>query len=308
LITNVSLRGALLPSERLALRRAASLLQQELCCECIVAHAARDPKCARICVEDWSHEAADALGFDRLIHSLEARGDFGLSLSSFDWARSTQPALSLLTRYQRLLPLGTDIQPMPQLEQVLAAHRALHELSKPLVRADFEHALDTWRWLLRLCPGASASLQLAALFHDVERLVSEPDERIEHRAANYLVFKKRHAERGAELVERTLSSLDLAGEVVSRAAELVARHEQPDHDRELVLLNDADSLSFFSLNSWGYLRYFGPEQTRRKVEYTLARMSDHARSLLAFTRQPPLIGRLLFRALSAQKRARAGAR
>ena len=46
------------------------------------------------------------------------------------------------------------------------------------------------------------------------------------------------------------------------------------------MLNDADALSFFSLNSSGYADYFGPEQTRKKVAYTWNRMGAHAREKL----------------------------
>jgi predicted transcriptional regulator len=129
-------------------------------------------------------------------------------------------------------------------------------------------------------------LQLAALFHDVERLESETERRVEQLAPHYQRFKARHARRGAELTRRILNDLGLPEAVVERAAELVSGHEQTSGDRERALLNDADGLSFFSLNSWGYLRYFGLEQTRRKVDYTLGRMSSLARCLLDTTRQP----------------------
>jgi hypothetical protein len=68
---------------------------------------------------------------------------------------------------------------------------------------------------------------------------------------------------------------------------LLRRHEaRGNDDVELDLLNDADALSFFSLNAQGYLHYFGPEQTERKVRYTLARMGDRARHVLRRLRLP----------------------
>jgi hypothetical protein len=65
-----------------------------------------------------------------------------------------------------------------------------------------------------------------------------------------------------------------------RVAELVAWHERPGRDEELLLLNDADALSFFSLNSSGFLDYYGPAHTARKVLYTLDRMRPSARRRL----------------------------
>jgi hypothetical protein len=175
----------------------------------------------------------------------------------------------------------------------LVWHRALFDLRKPLVRADYDHAVDTWRWLLWLSPRASAPLQLAALFHDVERLESEADERVEQHASDYLAFKARHAARGAQIAARTLFELGFDAEAVERAVTLIYAHEQPAKDAELLLLNDADALSFFSLNSWGYLRYYGAAQTERKVSYTLGRMSSRALGFLASTRQPPFVAALL---------------
>jgi hypothetical protein len=61
----------------------------------------------------------------------------------------------------------------------------------------------------------------------------------------------------------------------------VAAHERQSSDAEIALLNDADALSFFSLNSSGYADYFGPEQTRKKVAYTWNRMREPARTKLA---------------------------
>ena len=57
----------------------------------------------------------------------------------------------------------------------------------------------------------------------------------------------------------------------------------------LSLLNDADALSFFSLNSVGYLDYFGPEQTRKKVAYSLSRLRPDARRYLAGLRLPSAV-------------------
>ena len=70
----------------------------------------------------------------------------------------------------------------------------------------------------------------------------------------------------------------------ARAAEIIARHEEPAGDEEIALLNDADALSFFALNSSGYADYFGPAQTRRKVAWTWRRMREPARARLRTVR------------------------
>jgi hypothetical protein len=167
-------------------------------------------------------------------------------------------------------------------DAVLRAHARMHDLSKPLVRADYDHAIDTWHWVLRLAPDACRAVQIAALFHDVERLLSETDERAPHLASDYDLFKEAHARRGAELARDAALGAGVDRQTAERVYFLVAHHEQPDaSDPDLVLLNDADALSFFALNSPGYLDYFGPDQSLRKVKYTLARLSAARRPLLA---------------------------
>jgi hypothetical protein len=244
-----------------------------------------------VALSGWRSCHADLLELDSLFHKREDRSQpFGLVVVSHGAAQE-RALFEVLTRYQRLIPL--EVEPPAAVRTALLAHRALFDLNKPLVRADHDHALDTWRWLLRIDPGASVALQLAALFHDVERLVGEADVRIEHLAADYEGFKHAHARVGARLAARALSAADLPKEIVGRAKALIEQHEAPREDTELVALNDADALSFFSLNAWGFVEYFGAEHTRKKVAYTLRRMSPAARRHLPFLRHHPEVARLL---------------
>jgi hypothetical protein len=307
LLNGVTLKGGLLAKQRRDLDWAARKLRADLLCDSISTDPRHEAAGFSLSLEMWRHSAAKLTNFDRLFHYVECQGDVDLALTSFDWGRDVESARQLLTRYQRLLPLPPKFRRLPRLEGVLEAHRALHDSSKPLVRADFDHSLDTWRWVLRLCPEASAPLQLAALFHDIERLETEADARVEHLARDYLTFKRRHAARGAHIAARVLAPVGIDTDTLERMVELIAAHEQPREDFELMLLNDADALSFFSLNSCGYLRYFGVTQTWNKVDYTLRRMSRAARALLPTLRHPPLINDML-RALQTETESlRAGA-
>ncbi|HWN71341.1 MAG TPA: DUF4202 family protein, partial [Haliangium sp.] len=164
---------------------------------------------------------------------------------------------------------------------------------KPLVRADLDHALDTWQWMLRLDPAASLAAQVAALFHDIERLVSEADVRVEQHALDYRAFKDEHARRGGAMTRAALATTGLDQDTIDRAAELVQGHEQPGCHAERLLLNEADALSFFSLNSTGFLRYYGLEHTRRKIAYTLARLRESVRWRLARIGYHPAVAELL---------------
>jgi hypothetical protein len=241
-------------------------------------------------VEDWTSQFFNFYELDAQLDALAERDGGPFTVVVFS-DRGEPEALSrtvreVLTRCQRWTDRRNGASRGGLFDRVLAEHRETHDLSKPLVRADYDHALDTWQWTLRLEPEADLPLQLAALFHDVERLASEADARIEHHAGDYQAFKDDHAERGAELAEALLGWVGVDAGTRQRAARLIAAHERPPaagdpYATAIALLNDADALSFFSLNSLGYLDYFGREATQRKVAYTLRRLRPEARRHLA---------------------------
>jgi hypothetical protein len=161
-------------------------------------------------------------------------------------------------------------------ERLLSLLRDAHDLAKPLVLADWNHAIDTWQWVLRLEPECGAEVQMAALLHDIERLESEAERRVEHLAPSYTAFKERHACRGAEIAAQLVRASGFDGGTAERVAGLVGVHEVSGDDPERALLNDADALSFFSQNSAGYVDYFGAEQAGRKIAYSLRRLRPGA--------------------------------
>jgi hypothetical protein len=230
----------------------------------------------------------------RLLDELGGRGDL------------VETALQLVTRCQRHLGGRNRHSATPLFDAILARHRALHDLHLPLVAADHAHALDTWRWVLRLDPEASAALQVAALFHDVERLESESTVRVEQHAPDYAAFKAAHAAVGADMVAAVIEAEGAPGALAERVAELVATHERPDRDPEKALLNEADALSFFSLNAPGFLRHYGPEHTAKKVAYTAARLGTRGRRALAGIRHHADIAAMLAKALRRAGEAVAG--
>ena len=93
------------------------------------------------------------------------------------------------------------------------------------------------------------------------------------------------------MADRALQEVDAATR--EEVARLIAGHERRSDDPGLALLNDADALSFFSLNSPGYVDYFGPEAARRKVAWTLARLRPEARRRLDGVRLRPDVAEML---------------
>lgn len=232
-----------------------------------------------VAISVWRDPTFDFWAFDR---AMDRASETKLLTISVVGPADELPetAIEVLTRCQRLLRRRNAASETSLFEAVLGQHAALHDLALPLVRADYDHALDTWQWLLRLAPEASLAVQIAALFHDVERLISEPKRRIEQHATDYQAYKDSHAAGGAELAAELLRKVEVPDPVLSEVARLIAGHERRSEQPELALLADADALSFFSLNSAGFADYYGPEHTQTKVAYSLRRLSRRARGHL----------------------------
>ena len=256
--------------------------------------AGRGMRVLRLDVSEWGSLDFDPFTWDaRIFGADETSEQLALHLEGARGEALVLAALEVLTRYQGLVGRRNAASSDPLFDRLLARHRALHDLGLPLVRADYQHALDAWQWVLRLRPDADLAVQAAALFHDVERLVSEADRRVEHHAENYQAFKDAHAARGARMAWQVLKEVGTDLTVCERVKELVSKHERPGGDPDLALLNDADALSFFSLNASGFIRYFDAEHSRRKVAYTLARLRPEQRRRLGQMRFAPSVRNLL---------------
>ncbi|MFL6290970.1 MAG: DUF4202 family protein, partial [Thermoanaerobaculia bacterium] len=257
------------------------------------------PSLPPLSIAEWESHFFNFWELDTLLDELAERtaGPFAILLLGTE-DRLVSFACEVLTRCQRLMDRRNAASRGGLFDRALAEHQAMHGLSKPLVRADYDHALDAWQWALRLDPEAGLAVQLAALFHDVERLVSEADRRIEQHAADYQAFKDDHALRSAWMAGEALARAGVDEAARERVSRLIAEHERPAREgdpeaAEIALLNDADALSFFSLNSPGYVDYFGPEPARRKIAWTLARLRPAARRRLDGVRLRPDVAEML---------------
>ncbi len=268
-----------------------------------------------VTARDWTSPFFNLYDFDGRLDALaEEGGPFAVTISDAAEESLPRTACEVLTRCQRWGDRRNASSRTALFARVLSAHRAAHDLSKPLVRADYDHALDTWQWALRLAPDASLALQLAALLHDIERLESEADERretgIAGRRRDYQRYKDEHARRGAEIADRLLADAGAPAAVRQRTARLVAAHERrPDpgphsgphlgdsagetERLDLGTLNDADALSFFALNCAGYLDCHGAAAAGEKVAFTLRRLSAPSRRHLSGMRLPPEVAQAL---------------
>ncbi|HEY0789088.1 MAG TPA: DUF4202 family protein, partial [Thermoanaerobaculia bacterium] len=197
--------------------------------------------------------------------------------------RTTNPEGTLpkiLTRCQRLFDRRNVASGTPVFDRILKAHGAIHELERPLVRAEYDHALDVWQWVLRLNPRAGLEPQVGALFHDIDRLVSESGSRVERDASDHGSVKRDRAEAGAWIADQILGAVDLPRESAARICALITARAVPGNDADAMLIDEADALSFFSFNSPGFFDYFDAAHCRKKVDDTLGRLGPRGRSLL----------------------------
>jgi hypothetical protein len=252
----------------------------------------------------WQAKRFDLFTLDDLVARVESlEGGVALRIEAIDESEEPETtALQILTRYQRYLSLRNRESANRLFDRVMLMHRGLHDRTRPLVAADYDHALDTWRWVLRLNPEASMATQLAALFHDVERLVSEANERREQFAADYVGFKMAHARAGARIARRALEGAGAPAELVDEVESLVAGHERPDDDPARQLVNEADALSFFSLNAPGFLKHYGRAHTERKVAYTLSRLGARGWAELARIRHQAAVQEVIATVLTRYER------
>jgi hypothetical protein len=231
-------------------------------------------------VLEWRSPAFDPLAFDRRVGDAASGPMPPVLLVGDNVSELQDVASAVLTRLQGRLNRRNTSSANAAFDAVLAAHRSKHDLVKPLVRADYNHALDAWQWVLRLAPEASIWVQLAALFHDIERLTTDAERRVENYAIDDQAFKDARAKVGATTTRAMLIAVGLHSSTIERTCKLIAEHDRTDAEAEHALLNDADALSFFSLDSAGFLTAYGVEPARRRIEYSLSRLRSPARQRL----------------------------
>ncbi len=150
-------------------------------------------------------------------------------------------------------------------------------IAKSQVPEDPAHAENTVQWLLRLWPDADMALRLAALGHDIDR--AAPDKVRREDFQDYDRFKAAHADHSAFILDHLLRECAVDDQLRVEVCRLVKLHETGG-DARADLLRDADSLSYFDTNLPHYYQREGWEETLRRCEWGVQRLSKRARHLL----------------------------
>ncbi len=150
---------------------------------------------------------------------------------------------------------------------------------------EMPHFTRTVYWLKVLVPNADEALCVAAIAHDIERAFRQNDTIQKKLSAGFLdpEFLRLHEERGAEIIADFLETLPADKQFIERVKMLVSRHEEGGNDDQNVL-KDADSISFFEMNTASFLehasREVGMEMVRKKFDWMYSRItSDTARKI-----------------------------
>ncbi len=153
-------------------------------------------------------------------------------------------------------------------------------IQKSDVPEDFQHAQNTRVWILKLKPDADWALQLAALAHDIERAI--PQRKIKRgNYEDFNTFKKAHARNSARIVGEILDKYPLNAAITSRIKYLITHHEfGREGDPDLIVLKDADSLSFFEVNLPLYFQRHSQQETLFRMQWGYDRLSNRAKKFV----------------------------
>lgn len=159
------------------------------------------------------------------------------------------------------------------------------------------HAQNTLEWVLKINPRASVALQIAALAHDIDRIIHEWQgydgygrDDLDH----YQNYKASHAQRSADFVAQEMSRTpDYPKSLIERVKFLIAHHDdQEADDIETKILQAADALSFFSVLLPQAHAKLGKD-VRLKIKFSLNKIPKKLRCHLEENKIPKEVRKVL---------------
>lgn len=152
-----------------------------------------------------------------------------------------------------------------------------------------KHALAVLSWVRKINPNPSPELEVASLFHDVDRIVTPSvggGFKGERNSQEYEEHKKAHARRSAAYITPLLAQEGLPQESVDKVRFLITHHD--DTGKEVESFNDpdlntlvaADSFAFFTSIAPKLYMAEGEERLKDKVKFMVEKMPQFARNML----------------------------
>lgn len=140
------------------------------------------------------------------------------------------------------------------------------------------------------------ALQIAALTHDIDRIVSEWKGYGSYHNGNlvdYQTYKSNHARRSASFIGDKMNKRHFPKDLIKRIEFLISHHDdQAADDPEIQLLQAADALSFFSVFSKESYEVLGSD-IRLKIKFSLNKIPSAQRSYLEKIKMPSKVRKIL---------------
>ncbi|HEC67010.1 MAG TPA: hypothetical protein ENI23_17170, partial [bacterium] len=157
------------------------------------------------------------------------------------------------------------------------------------VQGERLHALDVLNWVEKIDLTASIPLKLAALFHDIERVVTPKmggGFKGKRSGKAYLKHKKMHAQRSAEFIIPILEKNNVDSDILKNTEFLIIHHDDTGEEVEKINNPDsnylvaADSFAFFTSVAPKLFEVEGKERVKDKIRFMVEKVPDFARILV----------------------------
>ena len=157
------------------------------------------------------------------------------------------------------------------------------------IEGERKHVKEVLKWVKKLDKNPSLSLKIAALFHDIDRVVTPGVEggfKGDRKSKAYLLHKRTHAKRGANYTCKKLKECSVDTRIIDRVRFLIEHHDdtldevQSFSDKELEILVAADSLSWLASTGPTIYRKEGNERAKDKLKFMINKLPKFARKIL----------------------------
>lgn len=151
------------------------------------------------------------------------------------------------------------------------------------------HAYAVLSWARQLSETTSIELEIAALFHDIDRIVTPGvggGFKGNRNSIDYINHKKAHAMRSAKFIYNEMKKLNIGPKLIERVAFLIQHHDDPHqeveriNDRELDILISADSFAFFTTIAPKLYEAEGEVRLHDKIKFMVEKMPKFTKQLL----------------------------
>lgn len=168
----------------------------------------------------------------------------------------------------------SEIKPASRLNRktLAAISVVLSQIARSKIEEDIYHAHEMLQMALRSEFSKDEPFVVACVAHDVER--SLPCRLRPEDFKTYDIFKEKHQQKSAGILEKILKGFSFPEEFMSRAVFLVRNHETGGKkDRALQELVYLDVLSFMNTNSAFYLKREGRKKLFERIIWGLKRLN-----------------------------------